>query len=246
MLIPLRKKRFTDHVVEQLREFILDRHLDPGQKLPPDTELAETFNVSRGTIREALHVLEHDGLVRIKKGPGGGIFVSEGNFFQVIEAVSLAMRREQVGFEELLEARKSVEDRIARLAAVRATRKDLESLARTLGRMEKLGADQGLFVHWDTDFHLTLAKAAKNKILLMFMTTLKEIHNRVISQVHLREDLFPSAVRYHQRIYEAVKKKDPEKASQVMIDHLDYFEKRFREQMREEKLSPRVAELPRG
>ncbi|MGQ9648062.1 MAG: FadR/GntR family transcriptional regulator [Thermodesulfobacteriota bacterium] len=246
MLIPLRKRRFTDHVVEQLREFIVDQHLDPGQKLPPDSELAETFNVSRGTIREALHVLEHDGLVRIKKGPGGGIFISEGNLIHVIEAVSLAMCREQVAFEELLEARKSIEDRIVRLAALRATRKDLEDLARTLERMEKLEGDQELFVRWDTDFHLTLARAAKNKILLMFMTTLKEIHNRIISEVRLREDLFPSAIRYHRRIYEAVNKRDPEKASQMMIDHLEYFEKRLREWMREEKLSPRVVKRQRG
>jgi GntR family transcriptional repressor for pyruvate dehydrogenase complex len=246
MLAPLKKRRFTDHVVEQLREFILDRHLDPGQKLPPDYELAQTFNVSRGTIREALHVLEHDGLVKIKKGPGGGIFVSEENLFHVIEAVSLAMRREQVAFEELLEARKSIEDRIARLAALRATKKDLEEMARILERMEKLEADQGLFVRWDTEFHLCLARAAKNRILLMFMSTLKEIHNRVVSQVRLREDLFPSAIRYHQRIYETIRKKDPERASEVMIDHLEYFGKRFRDQIREERRGPRLVEFPKG
>jgi GntR family transcriptional regulator, transcriptional repressor for pyruvate dehydrogenase complex len=240
MLIPLKRRRFTDRIVEQLQEFLLDRHLQPGDKLPPDSELAQTFSVSRGTIREALHLLEHDGLVRIKKGPGGGIFVNEGNFFQVIEAVSYAMRREQVSFDELLEARRSIEDRIARMAALRATQKDLEEMARILERMEKLEGDQALFVRYDTDFHLCLARAAKNKILLMYMVALKEIHNRVISRVRLRGDLFPSALRYHSKIYEAVRKRNPEKASRVMIDHLENFEKRFREQMREEKLGTRV------
>lgn len=194
-------------------------------------------------IREAVHMLEHDGLVRTKKGPGGGIFVNEWNPLQVIESISFTIRRGEIPLEGLLEARRSVEDRIARLAAIRATKKDLEKMFRILTRMEKLKADQILFVRLDTEFHASLAEAARNKVLLVFMLVSKEISNRVISQLHLPDDLHSVAMRYHWEIYEAVKRKDAEKAAAAMLAHLRYFEKRVKKEVLTNKLNRRVIGL---
>ena len=225
MLIPIKNRRFTDHIIAQLKEYILSRQILPGERLPPEAEFAETFGVSRGTIREALHILEHDGIVRIKKGPGGGLFLSEGNLVQVIESMFFSMRWEQISFETLMEARKTLEDRIARLAAIRAEEEDIEEIGRILKVMESPDLSRDSFVKYDTEFHVGLAKAAKNKVLLMFMVAVKELHNRILNYAELHDSLFPEAIRYHRKIYEEIKAKNPERAARVMAEHLEYFEK---------------------
>jgi GntR family transcriptional repressor for pyruvate dehydrogenase complex len=234
MMNPVKNRRYTDHIVEQLKEYILNQQLSPGERLPSEAELCEIFNVSSGTIREALHMLEHDGVVDIKKGPGGGMFVSEGNFFQVIESIFYALRWEQISFESLMETRKTLEDRIARLAAKRATKMDITELGAILKKMEAPNTDHAQFVQCDTDFHVCLAKAAKNKILMMFMAAVKELHNRVVDYETLHDDLFPVAIRFHRNIYEAVAKKQPEEAAAAMVAHLEYFEEHYRKNTKHE------------
>ena len=117
----------------------------------------------------------------------------------------------------------AIEDRIARLAALRATKKDLKQLNQIIKGMEKSINDRAEFIRKDTDFHVCLAQAAKNQVLLMFMNTLKEIHNRVVSYEALDESIFLKAIEFHQAIYEALVKGDEEEASRTMIAHLKYF-----------------------
>jgi GntR family transcriptional repressor for pyruvate dehydrogenase complex len=223
MLIPLKQKRLTDQVADQLKEYILKSKLESSQRLPGDTELAKTFQVSVGTVREALHLLEHDGVVQIKKGPGGGIFITNSSQLKLVEKIFFSLCWDKVPFEVLIEARLAIEDRIARLAALRATKKDLKILSRTIKEMEKTINDRAMFIRKDTDFHVALAKAAKNQVLLMFMNTLKEIHNRVISYEKLDEKIFLKAVEFHWSIYMAVEKCDEEAAARTMAAHLNFF-----------------------
>lgn len=237
MLNPVKNRRYTDHIVEQLKEYVLSRELRPGDRLPSDVVLSETFGVSRGTIREALHMLEHDGVVTTKKGPGGGIFVSEGNFLQVVDSIFYALRWEQISedsFDALIETRKTLEDRIARLAAQRADQEDLSALEGILDRMEAPETDHASFVQYDTDFHVRLAKAARNNILQMFMVAVKQLHNRVVDYEDLHDELFPVAMRFHREICAAVREGQPEKAAAVMLEHLEYFEKHYRRRMGEQ------------
>jgi len=228
LLSPIKNRRFTDRILAQLKEYILSRQILPGERLPSEAEFAETFGVSRGTIREALHILEHDGIVRIKKGPGGGLFLSEGNLVQVIDSIFFTMRWEKISFDTLMETRKTLEDRIARLAAIRAGEEDIHEIEQILEKMKPLDLSHDLFVQYDTDFHVALAKSAKNKILLIFMVAVKELHNRVVNYSELHDHLFPAAREYHQKILDAVKNKDPDRAAEMMAEHLDYFETHYR------------------
>ena len=227
MLNPVKNRRYTDHIVEQLKEYILNQKLSPGERLPSEAKLCETFDVSPGTIREAFHMLEHDGVVNIKKGPGGGLFVSEGNFYHVIESIFYALRWEQISFESLMETRKVLEDRIARLAASRSTKDDITEIGVILKKMETSDINHAQFVQYDTDFHVCLAKVARNKILEMFMVAVKELHNRVVDYEALYDELFPVAIRFHCDIYAAVAEKEPEKAAAAMAAHLEYFEEHY-------------------
>ncbi len=228
MLSPIKNRRFTDRILAQLKEYILSRQTLPGERLPSEAEFAEIFGVSRGTIREALHILEHDGIVRIKKGPGGGLFLSEGNLVQVIDSIFFTMQWEKISFDTLIETRKPLEDKIARLASVRAEEEDIHEIEQILKKMEAPDLSHDLFVQYDTDFHVALAKAAKNKVLLMFMVAVKDLHNRVVDYSELHDHLFPAAREYHRKILDAVKDKDPDRAAEMMAEHLDYFERHFR------------------
>lgn len=223
MLTPLSSKRLTDQVADQLREYILKNKLDSSQRLPSDAELAKTLHVSVGTVREALHLLEHDGIVKIKKGPGGGIFVLNSSHLKLVEKTFFSLCWDEVPFEVLLEARIAIEDRIARLSAVRATEEDLKVLRNNIKEMEKAINNIIIFIRKDTDFHVSLAQAAKNQVLLIFMNTLKEIHNRVISYETLDKSLSLKAIEFHWAIYQAVSKHDEEEAAQTMRAHLKYF-----------------------
>lgn len=237
MLSPIKNRRFTDRILAQLKEYILSRQILPGERLPSEAEFAEIFGVSRGTIREALHILEHDGIVRIKKGPGGGLFLSEGNLVQVIDSIFFTMQWEKISIDTLIETRKPLEDKIARLAATRAEEKDIQGVEQILKNMEAPDLSHDLFVQYDTDFHVALAKAAKNKVLLMFMVAVKELHNRIVDYSELHDHLFPAAREYHRKILEAIKDKDPDKAAEMMAEHLDYFETHFRNHVQSTDLS---------
>jgi len=227
MLSPIKNRRFTDRILAQLKEYILSRQMLPGERLSSEAEFAEIFGVSRGTIREALHILEHDGIVRIKKGPGGGLFLSEGNLVQVIDSLFFTMQWEKISLDTLMETRKPLEDKIARLAATRAEEEDIQEIEKILEKMETPDLSHNLFVQFDTDFHVALAKAAKNKILLMFMVAVKELHNRIVDYSELHDHLFPAAREYHRKILDAIKDKAPDRAAEMMAEHLDYFEKHF-------------------
>ncbi len=229
MLNPIKHKRYTDHIVEELKEYILNHNTESGEKLPHESVLADEFGVSRGTIREALHMLEHDGIVNVKKGPGGGIFISEGNLVQVIDSIFYALRWEKISLASLLEARKTIEDRTARLAALRATAADCKKIESILNKMEVTEISHAQFISYDTDFHVALAKAAKNEILYVFMVAVKELHNRLLDQIELPKDLNKTAIGYHRQIFEAIKARDLDKAAALMAEHLDYFGKYFQD-----------------
>ena len=199
--------------MEQLKEYILEHHLKSDEKLPNEKELADSFGVGRGTIREALHMLESNGIIRTKKGPGGGIFVEDGALFHVVESMFFTLRWEQISFPTLMEARKTLEDRIVRLASTRATKDDLNKMVEIIDQMESEEITPALFVRFDTDFHVALARASKNQILLMFMIAVKELHNRIVDIEALNEDLFPDAIRHHRSIFETVKTGYPEQAT---------------------------------
>jgi len=150
------------------------------------------------------------------------------DFVDFLNVLFFTMQWEKISFDTLMETRKSLEDRIARLAAIRAEKEDIHEVEQILKRMEPPDLSHDLFVQYDTDFHVALAKAAKNKILLMFMVAVKELHNRIVDYSELHDHLFPAAREYHRKILEAVKDKDPDRAAEMMAEHLNYFEKHFR------------------
>ena len=116
----LKPNRAFQLVVEQIEASILDGHYSPGDNLPSELQLKEMFKTSRGTVREALRVLEEKGLIEIKPGAGGGPTVKKPEHDKIIENFSLLLRFQRISFDHLAEFREMLEGQAAALAAQRA------------------------------------------------------------------------------------------------------------------------------
>lgn len=164
-----KKSRIFQDVVEQIQDAIMEKKLHPGDVLPPERELRETFNVSRGTLREALRVLEQKGLIEIRLGTGGGSIVKEAGTDQLTESLSLLIRSGRVSLIDIAEFRQGLEGMIASMAAERASAKDIHRLEKLVNKAELLTmkGDAAAWEHFltvDQQIHKELAEIAGNAL----------------------------------------------------------------------------------
>ena len=172
-------KVFQD-VVAQIQEAILDGRLTAGQTLPAERELKETFNISRGTLREALRVLEHKGLIEIKLGVGGGSVVKTVDTDQISESLGLLIRSQKVSLNHLAQFREDVEGIVAAHAAENRVAEDIQTLKDLLVKarscLKKGSSQRNAFIDIDKQIHLTMARITGNPV---YITVLHSIHDNI-------------------------------------------------------------------
>jgi GntR family transcriptional regulator, transcriptional repressor for pyruvate dehydrogenase complex len=174
--------RIFQHVVDEIQSAILDGRLKPGDQLPSEMKLKEMFDSSRGSIREALRVLEHKGLIDIKTGVSGGAVVQRPDHSQVSDSLNMLVQLQHVTLNHLLEFRQEIEGTVAGLAAQRVTTKDVEELerllreARTLLRQAEKNGDQ--LLHIDTCLHVEIGRISANPI---FVAVLRMVHENILN-----------------------------------------------------------------
>ncbi|RLB23849.1 MAG: FadR family transcriptional regulator [Deltaproteobacteria bacterium] len=228
MFKPAKRSRVFQDVVEQIQDHILSGDLKEGDFLPSERELQDLFQVSRGTIREALRVLEQKGLIEIKLGVGGGATVRTASVDKVTETLALLIRHQKVSLTHLAEFREGVEGDIAALAAQRADSHDIsvleDLLQKALGYVEKGPKYAKQFLEADRDIHLTLAQIAGNPVyesverivqenIIPYYETLLDMEDRRLKENY--NDL--------QEIVAAVKQGLPEKARSLARKHVVRF-----------------------
>jgi GntR family transcriptional regulator, transcriptional repressor for pyruvate dehydrogenase complex len=173
-----KQNRIFQDVVEQIQEIILTGKLQPGEMLPSERELKAMLQVSRGTLREALRVLEQKGLIEIKLGVGGGAVVQDMSYDQINENLALLIRYQKVSLHHLGEFRMGVEGRVAALAAERAKPIDILRLKSLLeearGFVEKGSAFQKEFVEVDKKIHLALSEITGNPVYISLHHTVHD------------------------------------------------------------------------
>ena len=123
-----KQNRVFQDVVEQIQDAIIKGKLKPGARLPAERELKDLFNTSRGTLREALRVLEQKGLIEIKLGVSGGAIVKRIDAEPIVESLALLIRSGEVSIEHLSEFRIKIEGSLVELAAMRATKEEIAEL----------------------------------------------------------------------------------------------------------------------
>ena len=218
----VKKTKVYEKVAQQIHGLIRDGLLKPGDRLPPERELAETFQVSRSSLRDAIRVLEVMGLVAPRQGEGTVVKdLSAESLVQPLASI-LAHRRELLG--ELLDLRKILEPPLAARAAERATEDEHEALEAILKR-QKEKVDRGeLAVEEDSEFHYGIARAARNSIILkvldVFMDLMKESRERSL-QV---EGRLQKSFAGHRRILNAIKRRDAHAAEIAMRRHIEEIE----------------------
>lgn len=204
----------SDVVVRELRERILSGRLPVGHRLPSESELLEQFNLGRASIREGLRLLERDGLIEIKRGPGGGVTVRHPDISQLSDAFAVLLAVQSVTLREFLEFRMITEPHTAALAAERATQEDKDAIA-----VAAEEPDFGRVV----DLHVRIGMASGNGVVSNVLQALHAPFN-----AHFRESLVGSehlegTVRAHRRIARHISDGDSAGARKAMEVHLEAY-----------------------
>jgi GntR family transcriptional repressor for pyruvate dehydrogenase complex len=220
-------KKIYEEVIEQIKKLIIDGKLQPGDKLMSERELAETLSVSRASVREAFSALEMMGIITIR--PGEGSFVRHASYECMLEPLSFLLQMDIDNVMQLLEVRKILEVEIAALAAVRATKEDIEEIRRALDNMiEAVNAGEIGDVA-DADFHFAVVKAAHNPILLRLINTISDLMANTFlfsrQKIFLMENMPKVLYESHCLIFHAIVERNPQSAGDFMDKHLTMVEK---------------------
>lgn len=220
--------RMFQDVVEQIQEAILDGRLAPGARLPSERRLQETFSASRGTLREALRVLEQKGLISIRTGVKGGAVVNAPTTDQISQSLDLLIRNQGVSLRDLAEFREGVEGNVALLAIERARPEDIEHLKGLLKKAEenlgKGASGWDDFIQTDNEIHIYLAEIADNPIYLSILRTIYgSIHKYFENFLPRMDELSNENFRDLRDIVEAVEKRQAARARLLVQAHVFRF-----------------------
>ena len=223
---PVRLARASDEVVQQIKALIFGGRLASGDPLPSEKDLTEQFGLSRITIRDALRVLESEGLIEIKVGARGGAFVAQPSAQRVSESLTNLLRLQRITIQELIEARLAVEPHVASLAAKRATAADIAAMEQAVesARAGRTAGDPRFMPH-SVAFHMALAEAAKNQVLLSTVNSIRTPFQEALATLPA-DDMAERAIADHRQILDAIKAHDPQRAQRLMHAHITYFAKR--------------------
>ena len=218
----VRKTKVYEQAAQQLQRMIRDGLIKPGEKLPPERELAEMLQVSRGSLRDAIRTLELMGLVEPRQGEGTVVCDPSAKSLINPLATVLFRQRELVG--DLLEFRRMIEPTLAGRAAQNVSDEELAYMEEIL-RRQKEKVNQGeLAIEEDSEFHYAIAQAARNSVVLKvldaFMDLLRETRER---SLQLEGRLQKSFVG-HRRILDTLRKHDVRAAEKAMRQHIDEVE----------------------
>ena len=231
----VRTSRLYEQIVQQIEESILKGALKPGDQLPAERELAQNFGVSRTAVREAVKALREKGLVEAYSGRG--TFITNGTSQAIRQSLDLMSRiGQQEGLAHLAELRQILEPEIAALAAARIEEQLLASMREAVTTMDQSLHDPDAYIEADLDFHLALAEAAANPLVLSLLDSivglLREQRIRIF-----RVDGGPERGQFHhKRILAATEAHDCERARAAMREHLG--------QVREDSRNSSAQEVP--
>lgn len=216
----------SDVLAARIREQILSGAFAMGQPLPNERDLALQTGLGRGTIREALRVLENQGLIETRSGRNGGSTVRRPGRRSLEETIETFIRGQQLRLEALLEARSSVEPSAARYAAKHRIDRDIDNLndaqARLTAAIER--RDLPGYLRANAEWHLAVVHASHNELLIAFMTAIAEAIRTTTAEDSFNSDkVQQDTLRAHARILDAIVARDAEAAERRMRRHVDSY-----------------------
>jgi GntR family transcriptional repressor for pyruvate dehydrogenase complex len=218
-VVPFRSATMSTQIVAQVREVLFAKELRPGDFLGTEKDLAERFGVSRIVARDALRTLEAQGIVEIKVGSGGGARIAQGNARLFAEALAVQLDLAGVSVAEIMDAQRAIECLAAELAAVNSTAQDHARLRELNVEAERLIDDVSAYTRLGREFHLAVAEASHNRVLVVQLISLQHV-----SWPARNPTLTPKVARRileaHKELASLIEIRDAAGARRLMEDHV--------------------------
>ncbi|MEO6982088.1 MAG: FadR/GntR family transcriptional regulator [Edaphobacter sp.] len=216
---PIRKSSISDDIVQQIISLISNGDLRAGQRLPSERDLCVEFAASRSSLREALRCLSIMGVLTARPGEGTSVAMDGTKFMETV--LHWRMSTEQHDIENLMEVRVALEGVTAASAARNAHGADLKKLQDLVVKMEESVGDAKRFAALDLEFHLSLARASNNKLILDLVSVIRGQLERGVAKVLQLPQAMPLSVKEHRDILQAVTANQAEEACAAMQAHLN-------------------------
>lgn len=222
----LRPSKVSEKVAKEIVNDITRRGLGPGVRLGSEREMLERYGVARGSLREAIRILEVYGVLEIKPGAGGGPVVRRVGSHDVGQMATLFFQLGGVTYGDLIEARLMLDPTMARLAAERRDQDALEQLDAVIEQQRATPIENSDWVDVGTAFHRVVAGISGNKVFDTFGRALMDIYtNHLPNRVEYPIDTRRSINEAHEKIAKAIKNGDASEAENLMRSHMvDFFQ----------------------
>jgi GntR family transcriptional repressor for pyruvate dehydrogenase complex len=225
-----RPVKTSERIAAALVDDVIREGLQPGDRLPNEAAMVERFGVGRGSLREALRILETHGLISLKSGPGGGPVLLAVDPRDVGRTFSLYLSLRGATIAELIQTRIFIEPMVARLAAENREPAALERLQRALDAEAEATELDSRFVEAANDFHYVVSSMTGNSVIDLVATALKQLYTtKVVSAGIISQRVAPTIRDEHLEIGKAILEGRAEDAEELMREHMHYYLGRMRE-----------------
>ena len=217
---PIRTKRVFEEICEQVRREMAAGTLRPGDKLPPERELALKLGVSRAAVREALRSLEIAGVVGLHKGARGGAFILKGDPDLVTRSIRDMFHLGRISLDSLTEARTLVMQLAMQLACERIRPTTVAALEKNVDRLTTLPASGKAAerVAISAEFYRLISQATDNTVLQVIIEALSDIVLQQVEDSNI--EFFPNLIAHRRRLVEYIATRQTEEAKREMTEHL--------------------------
>lgn len=232
---PIRPKKISEEIVEQIKTLISHGDLKPGERVPSERDLATMLGVSRPSVREAIMVLEAMGLVESRQG--GGTFVRSLTETSLSDPLTSMVENNPRLQHALAEVRMGLETWSAYLAAQRATEEDVARMRQLYREMERQAKGGGWDADVDAQFHYAITAATHNTLQVHVLNTIHGLFHSTIqaalTEFYRKEGYVDLLLQHHREIMEAIARRNPEEAREKMRDHLTLVEIKMAELLKD-------------
>jgi GntR family transcriptional repressor for pyruvate dehydrogenase complex len=219
IFFPGRSSSLSAHIISEVRASLFDKKLKPGNFLGTENDLAARYGVSRIVARDALRTLEALGIVEIKMGKGGGARIAHGNPRLFAEALAVQLDLTGVSAAEIMDAQRAIECLAAELAAENATEADIARLRELVVEAEASIDDTPHYTLLSRDFHLAVAEASHNRVLVVQLISLQHV-SWPAQNPTLTAQVSQRILDVHKELLALIEIRDPAGARRLMDDHV--------------------------
>jgi GntR family transcriptional regulator, transcriptional repressor for pyruvate dehydrogenase complex len=214
-------RKLSTLVADEITDHILRSGLKPGSRLPPEAEMRELLGVGRGTVREAMRVLEAEGLVVVRSGQYGGPFVERPDLERMSRHLLLLMIFWEASLSDVYEVRAMLEPLAAQLAAEHATESEVDEINSSVGRMLAEINNEESFVEENQIFHYRIAQAGRNPVLSAFVGAIVRSFDGYAMGGRFTVKARKAAAQFHAEIAQAIAARDGEAARRMTLAHIE-------------------------